>query len=144
LVWDTIPARKFINLDQYNNSKFQVRFIVDDGSIINPITNTIERTLLFLYLDNIRIDGYDKGKIAAQSSFAIFPNPATTEIFVTLFPLTTENITYKLVDASGRMIQKEKLINYRINLSRLSAGIYFLMLYKENEQLGKTVKVMKY
>lgn len=143
-VWDTIPSRKFINLDQYNNSKFQVRFIVDDGNIINSSTNTIERTLLFLYLDNIRIDGYDKVKIAAQSSFAIFPNPATTEIFVTLFPLTTENITYKLVDASGRMIQQEKLINYRINLSRLSAGIYFLMLYKENEQFGKTVKVMKY
>ncbi len=44
---------------------------------------------------------------------------------------------------SGRVLQKEKLLDYRIDVNQLSNGIYFLMLYKEKELIGNTQKFIK-
>jgi hypothetical protein len=143
IIWDSLPARMFINLDKYSNDKFQLRFIVDDGAVINPGTGSLERSLPFLYLDNILVDGYDKASNIEENKFSIFPNPATTDLFIKIIPAIATNMQYKIIDVSGRVIRQEKLANYRINVSRFSSGIYFLMLCKENEQFGKTEKFFK-
>ncbi len=145
VIWDTIPARVFINLDQYINDKFQVRFILDDSGVgTNPFTGALIRSLPFLYLDNIKVDGYDKINYEGGKSFSIFPNPANTDLFIKLAnSLSTDSIHYKIVDVLGRVLQKEKLQNYRIDVSRLSKGIYFLMLYREKQLVGNTRKFIK-
>lgn len=142
-IWDTISPRVFVNLDKYRNDNFQVRFVVDDGAVINPITNKIEWARVFPYIDNIKIDGYDIANNVGENSFSIFPNPASNEIFVKMDPLLSVNMQYKVFDVLGRLIQQEKLENYRINVNKLSSTTYFLSLYKSNQQFGKTLKFIK-
>ncbi|MEO6453494.1 MAG: T9SS type A sorting domain-containing protein [Ginsengibacter sp.] len=143
-IWDTIPARIFISLDTHSNNKLQVRFVVDDGPVINPNTGKVERALPFLYLDNIKVDGYLKANNTGKNLFSIFPNPAGKDIFIKSdIALTANNIEYKIIDVLGRVRQKEKLINYRIDVSILNKGTYFLMLYQENKPVGNTQKFIK-
>jgi hypothetical protein len=143
LIWDSIPSRIFIPLDQFANNKFQVRFIVEDGAIINAGTGTLERTLPFLFLDNIKIDGYDKNAGNFNSSFSIFPNPTGNDVFIKMAPLPVDNIQYKLVDVLGRVLQQGPLNYYRINTSMLAKATYFLSLYTANQQLGSTQRFIK-
>ncbi len=143
LIWDTIPPRVFIPLDRFTNKKLQVRFIIDDGAILNESTRVLERTAPFLFLDNIKIDGYNKNASDLNSSFSVFPNPAGNDVFIKIAPLPVGNIQYKLVDVLGRVLQQGLLSNYRINTSRLGKATYFLMLYAADKQLGHTQKFIK-
>ena len=142
-IWDTILPRKFISLDKYRNDKFQLRFVVDDGAVINPNTGKLEWTNVFAYLDNVKIDGYDSALNAIKDHFSIFPNPASNEIFIKINPLLSLDMQYKVVDVLGRIIQQGKLENYRVSINKLSSATYFLTLYKDNKQFGKTVKFIK-
>ncbi|MDB5223995.1 MAG: hypothetical protein JWN83_2662 [Chitinophagaceae bacterium] len=143
-IWDTIPARKFISLDKYRNDKFQIRFVVDNGAVINPATGIVEAARLFSYLDNIKVDGYDSAFNYTENYFTIFPNPVVSNLFIKMDPLAAVNMQYKITDVLGRIIQKGKLENFKINTGKLSNATYFLTLYKIGSQVGKTVKFLKH
>lgn len=142
-IWDTIPSRVFIKLDRYLSDKVQVRFVIDDGANLNPENGTYPRANQVLYVDNIRVDGYDKSISISTNSFTIFPNPANDYLLIKLNTLDDRDIIYKLTDALGRTVQQNKLVNYKINVSSISSGIYFLTLYNGDDQIGKTQKFFK-
>jgi hypothetical protein len=134
-IWDTIPQRVFINLDQYRNNALQIRFIVDDGlTRYNVIGN------VFAAFDNIQVDGYLNDS-EVTSNFIVFPNPSRNEIFLKFNQQPLPDINYSLLDLTGRIVRKGQLNNYRIDLKGLSAGMYFLNL-DSNEKTFKTVKII--
>lgn len=117
---------------------------MDDGAVINATTGKIEAARIFSYLDNIKIDGYDSTFNSAENSFTIFPNPVVNDLFIKMNPLAALNMQYKITDVLGRIIQKGKLENFRINIGKLSSATYFLTLYKIGSQFGKTVRFLKH
>ena len=135
-LWDSIPQRVFISLDKYRNKNFQIRFIVDDGLVRYNRSGQV-----FAAFDNIQVDGYPAGNIS--NDFLIYPNPSKEEIFFQFTPSLPSNIKYDLYDTNGRVIQKGMLENYRISLRRLSAGMYFIRLYQNNQLIGTTGKIIK-
>ncbi len=134
-IWDSIPARVFIDLDKYKNKNFKFRLIADDGSFASN-----ESGYLFAAFDNIVVDGYLKDSIVTND-FIVYPNPSRNEIFIKFSQQPLSDINYSFTDVTGRIMQKGKLNNYRIDLKGLSAGMYFLKLYS-NENILKTVKLI--
>jgi hypothetical protein len=140
-MWDTIPERVFIKLDQIINSKFQVRFVVDDGAAFINSGTGLAFSRQFLYLDNIKIDAYFNTQGQVANSFSIFPNPTGTHIFIRPNFAISDNIQFVVVDCLGRKILWNKLTHYHIDVSTLSSGVYFLLLFRDGGQIGKTIKL---
>lgn len=140
--WDTIAPREFINLEKYRNSKFQVRFMIDDGATMNTNTGSKERSIPFLYLDNIKVDGYENSETVAIDNYSVFPNPVESDLFIKM-TFIDYKITYVITDSFGRVLKKEKLSNYKIDVRMLNNGIYFLSIFNVNSSIIKTIKFVK-
>ena len=68
----------------------------------------------------------------------IFPNPAKEEVSL----LEVQNGTLITIsDIFGRTIIKTQLIENKINISELKAGVYFFTFYVENNKIVKKVIV---
>jgi hypothetical protein len=134
-IWDSLPSRVFVDLDNYINKEFQIRFIVDDGSLHDN-----RSVRVFAAFDNITIDGYLKD--VANANIIFYPNPAKEDLFVQFEQPTLDNINYCIFDATGRLVKKDVLSNYRINLKGLSTGLFFIRLYSKGNVLT-TTKIFK-
>lgn len=121
-IWDSLPPRVFIDLDKYRNKNIRLRFIADDGSL-----STNESGNLFIGLDNIQIDGYLKDAIV-NHNVVIYPNPTESDLFVQ-FRQPEANINYRIIDASGRQVTQGRLVNYRIDVKSLTAGMYLIEFF---------------
>jgi hypothetical protein len=129
-IWDSVPQRIFIDLDSFKNKDCQVRFIVDDGSLINKSSLGV-----FAAFDNIVVDGYLKDS-TANNDIVIYPNPTRGEVFIQFSQQPMTDITYRVVDVSGKVVKKGTLTNYRINMNGLSSGMYLCEFYSEGKFLA--------
>ncbi|WP_430928714.1 Ig-like domain-containing protein [Polaribacter marinivivus] len=78
---------------------------------------------------SLSVDAFDSKKLA------LYPNPANTHLFV--HP-ELSNITFKVIDITGREILKVKSDNSgRLNISSLTSGIYYI---QHNNKKGKFIK----
>lgn len=132
-IWDSIPRRVFIDLDTYKNKNFRLRLIADDGSLAFDSSK-----YLFAAFDNIQIDGYLKDS-AVTNNIVVYPNPANEEAFIQFSQQPVTQISYRIIDVSGRIVSKGILHNYRINMSLMSRGMYLLELYEK----GRLVSIKK-
>ena len=72
------------------------------------------------------------------SSLRVFPNPATDHIVVTFDSKSTDQLTTRITDISGKVIQEELFSTYpgenqmTLKLSDISSGQYFLWLGNSN------------
>lgn len=136
--WDTLPKRVFIPLDNFRNSNFAVRFVVDDSSFNNQIIKTT-----FVAIDNIKIDTYLKTDNTPKSIITIFPNPSQSEIFIKSDLLSEQPDSYSIMDASGKLIENKKLFNYRINVEKLSSALYFIQFHFKSGIKTESYKFIK-
>jgi hypothetical protein len=134
-IWDSVPSRVFADLDKYINKEFQLRFIVDDGSLYDN-----RSVRVFAAFDNIGIDGYLKD--ATNTNIIFYPNPSQQDLFVQFDQAPLDKINYGIFDVTGRLVKKDVLNNYRIKLDGLSSGLYFIRLYSKGKSLttGKFFK----
>ena len=87
--------------------------------------------------------------VSKQSSLKAYPNPFTDQITVEIETIDNEDITYLIVDLSGRVIE-EKIVkvnennnSYQFDISNknLAAGMYFIKaLQGENSYIKKVIK----
>ncbi len=136
-LWDSIPHRGFLDLERFKNIDARLRIIADDGSI-----NYNGGNYFFAAFDNIQIDGYLKNT-SNVDDFVVYPNPTREEVFIQFSQQPVININYSIIDICGRLVMQGPLNNYRIDLNRLNAGMYFLRLYQNNQLIGKTKKIIK-
>jgi hypothetical protein len=68
------------------------------------------------------------------SKVSLFPNPAAREVNVTITSAVDGKVKWQLIDNAGRILNHNSLVakkgnnNIMINLNRLSAGTYFLIV----------------
>lgn len=79
--------------------------------------------------------------IAAENLPEIFPNPTEGNVQIRWGVSTTEVLPVQLLDVTGRLIDAFQLpartSTYRLEMSELPAGIYFLRLGKHTERIVK-------
>ncbi len=83
--------------------------------------------------------------------YKIYPNPTKDRIFLNLSSDKQLNLSLRLVDMTGRStgigvedIQVNGYIEQELDLSPLTAGTYLLQILDVQNQIRKTVKVVKY
>lgn len=59
------------------------------------------------------------------NSFITYPNPANNEIFV---ETDFKNVSYSIIDLSGKIIETDKLLSNKINVESLEAGSYIIQI----------------
>ena len=75
-----------------------------------------------------------------DGEFLIYPNPSSEIFNITRINTAGENMTVKVFDVMGKLIHQRKNIvdrNYKLNMSGVSKGIYFLHVNIENKRLVK-------
>jgi hypothetical protein len=119
--------------------------LIHDYHLLDNIS-VLQSKLIFYRLKMIDADSkFSYSKIIVfrtnpvQNNFTIYPNPARTEIFVSLLADKKQNLRIKVLDASGRIVsehQKEvqKGTNvFPVNTFGLKAGTYILQMVLDGE-----------
>ena len=70
-----------------------------------------------------------------NNNITVYPNPASNTI--TLQGILNKKNNYKIVSVDGKVLKKEILNNYKIDISYLKNGIYFLEYDNKNIKLIK-------
>jgi hypothetical protein len=109
-------------------------------NVVGTNTNNLcasTKTLLIYYSKCLGLNAEDKN----DGDIAIFPNPASTEVFVKI--VSSNNFTYEIVDAAGKISQKGILSksSNRIALKDLQNGIYLFNVFQQERLVysGKLV-----
>jgi len=73
-----------------------------------------------------------------------YPNPTTDKLTLSVDDFELANLSYKLYDMSGRLLQTKKINSNKtsINMSKLLHASYFVKVLKENTEV-KTFKIIK-
>jgi len=85
---------------------------------------------------------------ANNSSFNVYPNPVNDFITLKINAPKELNVAVELLDAAGKLILKENAsftkekADFKLNISSLSAGIYYLKLNSKKES-SQTLKILK-
>lgn len=140
-IWDTLPPRVFIPLDQYRSEKFQIRFRVNDGWFLDSANKMVTARFLAAF-DNIKISGYPIKK-GISNEFSIYPNPTTGLINITVNTALFMGMKFKITDIAGKVLLSGNLNGNSLTLPPvLQTGIYFLQLYRGTSQWGETKKIL--
>jgi hypothetical protein len=85
-----------------------------------------------------------KNETKTSMLLVVFPNPTTSFLNLQIADLKTEQLTYQLTDAIGKLIIENKITesSTQINMNAQAEGIYFLNII-QNNQTVKTFKIIK-
>ena len=85
-----------------------------------------------------------KNETKTSMSLVVFPNPTTSLLNLQIADLKTEQLTYQLTDAIGKLIIENRITesSTQINMNAQAESIYFLNII-QNDQTVKTFKIIK-
>ena len=77
-------------------------------------------------------------------SLAAFPNPTTDQLKLSVADFTTQQYTYQLYDAAGKLVQSDKVSSSTTSLytQTLTPGVYLLSVL-DNNSIIKTFRIIK-
>ncbi len=88
----------------------------------------------------VGVDAYP----AISLNFEVFPNPVNNQLTLTLGGFDSENLSYQIIDAAGKLVMAQKITSNqsKIDMQNLANSIYFLKVMQNNDEL-KSFKVVK-
>ena len=100
-----------------------VRQVCDDNNHSDWVTRTV--TTSQVGISNFEIQ---------NPEFELYPNPATSEVTVSVNNLEIQNSKFEILTLSGQVLDQFKIQNskFKIDISSLPAGAYFLRLTSED------------
>jgi hypothetical protein len=118
-------------------------------------TSALQSKLIFYRLKMIDADGkFTYSKVIVfrinpiENSFTIYPNPARTEVFVSLMTDKNQSLRVKVLDISGKIVSEQrkeiqKGTNvFPVNISNLKAGNYLLQIHANAEKKAVKFTIM--
>jgi len=104
-----------------------------NGSVVQGVQQPYE----------ISVSGIDKAK-GIDLICSTFPNPANDVLTLVVKNTEIKGLYYQLYDINGKLILNNKVdaTEIQIPMKDFIAGIYFLKLYYQNEEV-KTFKIIK-
>jgi len=133
--WVAVALKKSTTVGNLDTPIIRFKFISDTN-------NTSKEGWM---IDDIVFRGYST-PVEIQSynfeNFKIFPNPSNRLLNFSIKNTYSFGISLILFDMSGKMIRKEQLIDYTVDISDLKSGIYLYKILDGNNILkdGKLIK----
>lgn len=80
-------------------------------------------------------------EIASQTSFLIYPNPASTIINIIISDLSNSSSSISIYDVTGRIVKTVSTSERTLSIDRgdLRSGIYFIKVVIGNKELSKKI-----
>lgn len=125
--------------DSYTNSSGSLDFTIGEAVTFTGSDGTNDLTQGF-HQSNWSFVGVDDQ--LPEIIISVFPNPMEETLVISTEEF--DNVNYKMIDASGRIVRENKLTetNTKISVGELSPGNYQIVLF-ENERQTKTFKLIK-
>lgn len=125
--------------DSYTNSSGSLDFTIGEAVTFTGSDGTNDLTQGF-HQSNWSFVGVDDQ--LPEIIISVFPNPMEETLVISTEEF--DNVNYKMIDASGRIVRENKLTetNTNISVGELSPGNYQIVLF-ENERQTKTFKLIK-
>ena len=121
-------------------NRYFVEIEVDGGC-----TPTIGKVISFSTVQSNRVSMNVIGvpSIDVETYFKIFPNPANDEVTIKS-SVNLSKATYEFLDILGRMVLIGDMSSNetKIDISRLSRGVYLLAVISKDKQIKETVKLV--
>jgi uncharacterized repeat protein (TIGR01451 family) len=153
LKWKVTDAKSFERFEIERSIDGRIYARIGIRSFINSIddytandnVSTLQSNHIFYRLKLVDVDGkfsYSKiisFNISAQNRFMVYPNPARTEMYVSITSNKNENLQLRITDASGKVISdQQKEIQkgnnvFPVNTSNLRKGNYVLQIISAGE-----------
>lgn len=146
LINDTETALS-LNTSQLNNGTNELVFSVTDNS---PFVRTDNHNTVHVNVVNWQIE-YDGMTVTDMHSnktrFSIYPNPTTDYMYLKSYQKSFNELTFQVVDLSGKSImsRNEKSNDqnlFTLNLKGLPIGTYLLKIYHNGSEIY-TQKILK-
>jgi hypothetical protein len=128
-----------------------IRFIIM-GTRTSGADNDSYLDELFLKL-NLNGDSCSQFDITAgmepskeTQQLLVYPNPVTTSAIVNIPNTEGEHLVAKLYNTSGNVVKEMHHIHgptFTINRGEMAAGLYFLVIYKDDKQIGYAKVIMR-
>ena len=116
------------------NSSSHVSYFLSSTGTVN-FNTVMEDGASFIY--DIVCEGFTSlDEQAIQPNVRVFPNPATTDLFVQV-PEEAANLSVEVYDITGRLVLKEQRRNstdHQLSIENLEAGSYMLKLVFQDER----------
>ncbi len=90
-----------------------------------------------------RLIGMEEMKNLSESSFALYPNPATSEVNVSFEITSSSNVSVQLIDITGRVVLSKNIKATKgqnlipVSVSELNHGLYFMNVSSEGKSITK-------
>ena len=116
-------------LHDLENDFYLMSGYVHNGNSNDPVVDE-----WFMVVDSLGCDVADcslgvQENALSDYHFSIYPNPVSNKITIQLSEgAKTAETNYQIVDLSGKIVQKNRLINPSIDVSALESGVYFVRL----------------
>jgi hypothetical protein len=90
---------------------------------------------------NFVLSGVGLNETTWANNIEIAPNPTTSSVNIILLNPSSQNLTYKITDINGRLMQEKELLtkNNNIDFSQWEGGIYLIILSNGQEQIIKRI-----
>ena len=128
----------------YSVGQIDYRVVSDTGgSISQGVQQVFEIEELPLLLPSAPISETMEKEIVPME-MALFPNPASTHIVLSMNMDPSKGDMYQLFDVHGRLLKSEFLVSrsQTIRMERLEAATYFLHIRRNNSPI-KSYKIIK-
>lgn len=81
---------------------------------------------------------------AQEITCSVFPNPTTDALILEVKEFNHYKLRYQLTDSDGKILEEKPVVAFQhtIDLSNLSATIYFITIF-QNNNLSQTFKIIK-
>ena len=108
---------------------------VNNDTDLDVILASGELWLNDLFPDSITTN--IKSTFIKKKDIKIYPNPTKNTLHIECPELIHKNISCKIVDLNGKIVQQEKLTGNVIDVSTIGKGIYFLNLNIDDKSLNQ-------
>lgn len=141
-------ALKYIN----KSGITQFKLSTDDDNLLtffNGDTTAFEGPYLDIYYDSTTLVTGIKNKLPSTNQLSIFPNPATNDITIQFSKeFLNKNVQINIFNTIGSLVSKTIQIKpneefYKIDLSQLNAGAYFISVENDTHKSSTTFIKLK-
>jgi hypothetical protein len=96
---------------------------------------------------NVNEKGVIQDALGANSSFSLYPNPATTELYIKVDGSLPSESSYSIIDMQGKIIDKGILKTEAIHslpIGQLAIGLYNLQIRNNTNEILSTSSFVKF
>ncbi len=135
--WNSIDSLEITNLFAENGFEATILLYTPTVGLFNP---AVAKWIIFLY----HYDAVSTANKFEETQLKIFPNPTNGVLKIDFNSINIDILNYRVFNQTGQLVVKGDFAgsDYKLDLSELNSGLYFLQLSDKNNAILSTEKII--